>query len=132
MASPTSKTCARSSISSRVSRRQNQGDAAAFDRRFTADALFVTASGMRLLGWEEIYAHHKQSLDRTPSDVTVRFSVLGLSFPGADAAVAHTRQDYLSEDGGTNHGTVVLTKKNGSWWICAMQHTNASVPERRT
>jgi uncharacterized protein (TIGR02246 family) len=106
---------------------QNDHDAARFDRQFTADALFVTASGTRLLGWDEMYAHHKKSLDRADSSVRVRFTVLSVNFLSSDVAIAHTRQEYVSEAGASNHGTAVLTKRDGTWWICAMQHTNLSV-----
>ncbi len=107
----------------------NQYDAAMFDRQFTADALFVTASGKRLLGWDEMYAYHKEALEGRQQGKQVRFSVLSLSFLSQDVAVAHTKQDYVHvPDGGANHGTVVMTRKNGAWWICAMQQTNVVAP----
>lgn len=105
---------------------QNQNDVDLLDRRFTSDALWVTASGTRLLGWDEMNAHHRIALADAPEGLRVRFSILRLHFLSEDVAVAHTRQDYLSPETGTNHGTAVLTKKNGTWWICAMQHTNVA------
>jgi uncharacterized protein (TIGR02246 family) len=103
---------------------QNANDPARIGRPFAADILFVTASGMRLLDWNEMHALHRRSVDDAPDGRSARFSVLDLRFLTPDVAVAHTRQDYLPPESGSNHGTVVLAKKNGAWWICAMQHTN--------
>lgn len=103
---------------------QNQADPVLFDQRFTVDASFVSASGTRLLGWEEVHEQHRAGLASAPPGTRVRLRILELRFLNHDVAVAHTKQEYLAPETGTNHGTVVLTKRNGSWWICAMQHTN--------
>ncbi|MCT7376294.1 SgcJ/EcaC family oxidoreductase [Chelativorans salis] len=102
----------------------NSNDVDLIDRQFTDDVLWVTASGTRLLVWYEMNAHHRQGLDDPPLDLRVTWTMLGIYFLGPDVAVADTKQDYLTPETGTKHGTAVLIKKNQTWWICSMQHTN--------
>lgn len=102
----------------------NHNDVDLIDRQFTDDVLWVTASGKRLLGWDEMNAYHQQGLGDPPPGLRIEWTILNLNFLSPHIAVAHTKQVYLAPETGTNHGIAVLIKKNGAWWICAMQHTN--------
>jgi uncharacterized protein (TIGR02246 family) len=103
----------------------NHNDVELIDRQFTDDVLWLTASGKRLMGWDAMNAYHQMGLADAPSDLRIEWRILSLHFVSPDVAVAHTKQEYLAPETGTNHGTAVLIKKDGAWWICAMQHTNA-------
>lgn len=102
----------------------NHNDVELIDRQFTEDVLWVTASGKRLLGWDEMNAYHQMGVADAPSSLRIEWRILSLHFVSPNVAVAHTKQEYQAPETGTNHGTAMLIKKNEAWWICAMQHTN--------
>lgn len=103
----------------------NRKDATILDGRFTADAVLVVPDGTVLRGWTELFAYHGARLDGPVRDWTTRLSVTGIGRPGPEVAVVHVRQETTTPDRSfANHGTIVAVKRDGAWWIAAMQNTN--------
>lgn len=102
-------------------------DAVKFDGRFTSDIVFTAVNGHRFHGWEEIHAYHKERLEHHAEGIRTWYEIDGITFPSPDIATAFVRQPVTTPEGErTNVGTWVLTKKNGTWWICAIQNTGVA------
>ncbi|MGK5628995.1 SgcJ/EcaC family oxidoreductase [Streptomyces sp. URMC 123] len=107
----------------------NAKDAAILDRWFTADAVTIVPNGTILRGWDELFPYHSARLAGPVKDWSTAFSVLDIAFLGPDTALVNTRQETTTPDGGfANHGTCVLVRKDGQWWLAAMHQTNVVAP----
>jgi uncharacterized protein (TIGR02246 family) len=105
------------------------GDGAAFAAPFAEDALYITATGERLAGRQEIAEQHQrifdgifkgtrlggafQQIKSVSPDVVLVQSVGGILFPGeTDTAVKPN-----------GIATTVLAKRDGAWQIVSFQNT---------
>ncbi|WP_046472328.1 SgcJ/EcaC family oxidoreductase [Allosalinactinospora lopnorensis] len=101
--------------------------AAGFDGRFTADIVFTAVNGRRFHGWEESHAYHKERLENHADGIRTWYEIDRITFPAPDVAVAFVRQPVATPvDERTNVGTWVLVKKNGQWWVSAIQNTGVA------
>lgn len=102
-------------------------DAAAFDARFTADIVFTAVDGRRFHGWEPIHAYHKERLENHAGGIRTWYEVESVGFPAPGVAVAAVRQPVVTPvDERANVGTWVLVKRDGRWWVCAIQNTGVA------
>lgn len=100
-------------------------DADAFDARFSADAVQVTAAGQELRGWDEIHAYHRERLQGHTHGLRVDLDVVNAAFLSTEVAVVHTLQTTTAPGGERrNAGTWTLAKRGGDWWIFAAHQTN--------
>ncbi|GAA2681579.1 SgcJ/EcaC family oxidoreductase [Nonomuraea recticatena] len=107
----------------------NRKDAATLDGPFTRDAAVTAPDGTTLRGWDELFAYHTARLAGPVSDWSTHMSVLRVSPLSPEIAVVHVRQDTTTPDRTfSNHGLLVVTKKDRTWWISAMQNTNVTAP----
>lgn len=102
-------------------------DAEKFDSCFTSDIIFTAVNGQRFYGWADIHAYHKERLDNHAAGIRTRYEVDTITFPAPDVAVAFVRQPIVTSAGErSNIGTWVLVRKEGAWWICAIQNTGVA------
>lgn len=108
----------------------NRKDADVLDRQVAADAVMVAPDGTLLRGWDDLYAYHSARLAGPVVEWHTAFTILSVTPLSPDVAVVHTRQDTTTPDGGlSNHGTCVVTRRDGAWWIAAMHSTNLAAPQ---
>lgn len=99
-------------------------DAAKFDSRFTSDVVFTAVNGQRFYSWEEIHSYHRERLTHHADGIRTWYEIDHIAFPTETVALVFLRQPVRTpQDQRANIGTWVLTKKDGSWWVCAMQNT---------
>lgn len=102
-------------------------DAVKFDARLTSDIIFTAVNGLRFHGWEDIHAYHKERLENHAVGIETWYEIEAVSFPAPDVAVAFVRQPMITSAGKrSNVGTWVLTRKDGVWWVCAIQNTGVA------
>jgi uncharacterized protein (TIGR02246 family) len=100
-----------------------------FMRLFRRDAVWVTAHGRRLVGWDEINAFTHQVLPGAMKESTATYEVVHVVFARPDVAVVAVRQRPLALDGtplpGQPEGrpTYVMAKEGDEWMIVAGQNT---------
>ncbi|MFI6444220.1 YybH family protein [Kitasatospora sp. NPDC050543] len=103
-------------------------DAALLGRGFAADAMVVVPDGTVLRGWDELNAHHLRRLGGPAREWRMVLTTLDLRFLGADAAVVLFRQEMTTPERlFANHGTATVVRRDGRWWIAALQNTNVVV-----
>lgn len=103
-------------------------DAAKFDHRFTEDAVFTAVNGRRFTNWQDLHAYHKDRLANHADGIRTWYEIERIIFPGPDIAVVAIRQPLHTSNGvRANVGTWVLVKRNGQWWVCAVQNTGVAV-----
>ena len=101
-----------------------------FDSRFTSDIIFTAVNGQRFHGWKDIHAYHKERLDNHAAGIQTWYEVDTITFPAPDVAVAFVRQPVVTLTGKrSNVGTWVFVKKQGTWWICAIQNTGVATEQ---
>lgn len=99
-------------------------DAAAFDRMFTEDVVFITPAGAIFRGWDELHAYHRARLGDGP-DARARFELLALRLLTPDHAIVNVEQTlHTAEFSLANRGTWVLLRRDRAWWVCSVHNTN--------
>lgn len=105
----------------------NEKNPAVLDGPFSGDAVVIVPDGTVLRGWHNLFEYHTARLGGPVTGWTTRIKILDVSSPAPDLAILHIRQDTTTPHGAiANHGTVVAVKKEGTWWIGAMQNTNVA------
>ena len=100
-----------------------------FMRLFRHDAVWVTAHGRRLVGWDEINTFTQQVLPGAMKDSTAIYEVVHVVFARPDVAIVAVRQRPVALDGtplvGQQEGrpTYVMANEKGEWMIVAGQNT---------
>ncbi|MFD0898940.1 SgcJ/EcaC family oxidoreductase [Actinomadura sediminis] len=101
--------------------------AAILDRPFAADAVVVVPDGTMIRGWDDLFAYHTARLAGPVADWRTRVTLLDAVSPSPGTAVLHLRQETTGPDlAFANHGTVVAVRRDGAWWIGALQNTNVA------
>lgn len=101
-----------------------------FMRLFRPDAVWVTARGKRLIGWNEINAFTRHVLPGTMMETTATYQVVHILFVRADVAVVNVRQQPVTLDGRPydqqpqGSPVYVMAKDVGEWKIAAGQNTH--------
>ncbi|WP_410582607.1 SgcJ/EcaC family oxidoreductase [Amycolatopsis sp. lyj-108] len=99
-------------------------DAAKFDARFAEDVIFTAVNGVRFTGWDDIHAYHQERLEHHAEGIRTWYEIDRITFPAPGAALVFVRQPVRTEHGTrSNIGTWVLSKKDGQWWVAAIQNT---------
>ncbi|WP_063916017.1 YybH family protein [Nocardia flavorosea] len=99
-------------------------DAAAFDRVFTEDVVFITPAGAIFRGWDELHDYHSARLDDSP-DAQAHFELLALRLLTPDHAIVNVEQTlHTAKFSLANRGTWVLLRRDRSWWVCSVHNTN--------
>ncbi|MGW1998068.1 SgcJ/EcaC family oxidoreductase [Embleya sp. NPDC001921] len=105
----------------------NQKDPAVIDGPFSDDAVVIVPDGTVLRGWSNLFEYHTARLNGPVTGWTTRITMTDISSPAPDLAILHLRQDTTTPQGAfANHGTAVAVRKDGAWWISAMQNTNVA------
>lgn len=105
-----------------------------FMRLFRPDAVWVTAVGRQLIGWEEINAFTHHVLPGAMTEWTATYEVVHILFVRPDVAVVNVRQRPVTLDGRPYDGwpkgspVYVMAKDEGEWKIAAGQNTLLSTP----
>lgn len=126
----------------RLEHAQQTEDIVGFTRLFRADAVWVTAAGRRLIGWDEISEFTRSVLPGAMKVSTARYEIAHITFLRTDVAVVNVDQIPITLDGEPldqpeGRPTYVMTKEQGEWVIAAGQNTQVrdssdAAPERRT
>lgn len=120
-------------ISSALTEAWNAGDARAFARQFTDDALFVNIFAMQADGQEAIVQMHQMIFDTVYRGSVNRFVAEKVRSIGGGSVVAQIRAD-VSVPSGPLAGTVrtlataVIVDDNGTFKIAAFQNTREQAP----
>ncbi|MFB4315811.1 SgcJ/EcaC family oxidoreductase [Actinomadura sp. 21ATH] len=105
----------------------NRKRAAVLDRPFAADAVVVVPDGTLIRGWDDLFAYHTARLAGAVADWRTRVTLLDAASPNPGTAVLHLRQETTGPDlAFANHGTAVAVRRDGAWWISALQNTNVA------
>lgn len=105
----------------------NEKNPAVLDGPFSDDAVVIVPDGTVLRGWHDLFQYHTARLDGPVTGWTTRIKIQSISSPAPGLAILHLRQDTTTPQGAfANHGTVVTVKKDGAWWISALQNTNVA------
>ncbi|QYJ03546.1 SgcJ/EcaC family oxidoreductase [Nocardioides panacisoli] len=108
---------------------QQSEDASAFTALFQQDAVWTTAHGHRMIGWDEIDAFTRRVLPGAMRESTATYRVEHVLFLGADVVVVNVRQQPVTLTGTPVDGVpegrpvYVLAKSDGTWRIAAGQNT---------
>lgn len=101
----------------------------AFMALLAPDAVWTTAHGHRLTGWEQINAFTRRVLPGAMATSTAEYSVEHVTFLRPDVAVVNVRQRPVTLDGAPLHDVpegrpvYVMTREEGRWRIAAGQNT---------
>ncbi|MEU9073307.1 SgcJ/EcaC family oxidoreductase [Kitasatospora sp. NPDC004745] len=108
-----------------VERTQRAKDAEGFLALFHPDALWTTAHGKVLIGFEEIAAFTREVLPRASWDGDVSYEVAHVQFLRPDVAAVKVRQVYRSPEGDSEGAPLyVMTRaEDGRWLLHACQNT---------
>jgi uncharacterized protein (TIGR02246 family) len=107
----------------------------AFMRLFRSDAVWVTAHGKRLTGWEQINAFTQKVLPGAMRESTATYTPVHVLFIRPDVAAVNVRQRPVSLDGQPLHDQpqgsplYILAKDDDGWRIAAAQNTIIIDPE---
>ena len=105
-------------------------DAVAFDSRFTEDILFTAVNGVRFTNWADLHTYHRERLTHHAEGIETWYEIEQITFPAPDIAIAAVRQPMRIATGTReNVGTWVLVRKDGRWWVCAIQNTGVASPQ---
>ena len=93
-----------------------------------ADAVWVTAHGKRLTGWDEINAFTQMVLPGAMSDSMATYTVVNTLFIRPDVAVVNVHQRPVALDGEPldaqeGRPMYVMSKEDNGWKIAAAQNT---------
>ncbi|WP_046780087.1 SgcJ/EcaC family oxidoreductase [Streptomyces yangpuensis] len=107
-----------------VERTQRAKDAEGFLALFHPDALWTTAHGRVLIGFEEIAEFTRAVLPGANWDGEVTYEVVHVQFLRPDVAAVKVRQVYHAPDGGEGAPLYVMTREaDGPWLLTACQNT---------
>ncbi|WP_406466045.1 SgcJ/EcaC family oxidoreductase [Streptomyces sp. NBC_00111] len=108
-----------------VERSQRAKDAEGFLALFHPDALWTTAHGKVLIGFDAIAEFTRSVLPRSDWDGEVTYEVVHNQFLRPDVAAVKVRQVYRSDEGGSEGAPLyVMTKSDdGAWLLHACQNT---------
>jgi uncharacterized protein (TIGR02246 family) len=112
-----------------VERGFNANDAALMNRHLAADAVVVSAMGVRVEGLPEIMAVSEQGLAGPLRDQYARYEVRDVRFLRPDVALAYKEAYAVTADGepiDLDHAMCalyVLVKEDGRWLVKARQNT---------
>ncbi|MFE3761448.1 SgcJ/EcaC family oxidoreductase [Streptomyces sp. NPDC059104] len=108
-----------------VERTQRAKDAEGFLALFHPDALWTTAHGKVLIGFDAIAEFTRAVLPHANWDGEVTYEVLHTRFLRPDVAAVKVRQVYHSAEGDTEGAPLyVMTKRDdGTWLLHACQNT---------
>jgi uncharacterized protein (TIGR02246 family) len=112
-----------------VERTQRAKDAEGFLALFHSDAIWTTAHGKVLLGFEAIAEFTRAVLPTADWDGEVTYEVVHTQFLRPDVAAVKVRQIYRSAEGDTEGAPLyVMTKQDdGRWLLHACQNTGVRV-----
>ncbi|MDX3534553.1 SgcJ/EcaC family oxidoreductase [Streptomyces sp. MB09-01] len=111
-----------------VERTQRAKDAEGFLALFHPDALWTTAHGKVLVGFEEIAAFTRTVLPAASWDGEVTYEVVHIQFLRPDVAAVKVRQLYRGADE-TSEGAplyVMTREPEGRWLLTACQNTQVA------
>src|SRR5436190_66255 len=108
-----------------VERTQRAEDAEGFLALFHPDALWTTAHGKVLVGFDAIAEFTRAVLPNADWDGEVTYEAVHTQFLRPDVAAVKVRQVYHSADGDTEGAPLyVMTKQgDGTWLLHACQNT---------
>ncbi|MFI9066485.1 SgcJ/EcaC family oxidoreductase [Streptomyces sp. NPDC053429] len=109
-----------------VERTQREKDAEGFLALFHPDAIWTTAHGKVLIGFEEIAAFTRAVLPAASWDGRVTYGVTHTVFLRPDVAAVKVRQVYAPAEGAGSEGAplYVMTRQgDGRWLLTACQNT---------
>ncbi|MET8752269.1 SgcJ/EcaC family oxidoreductase [Streptomyces sp. NPDC004667] len=108
-----------------VERTQRAKDAEGFLALFHPDALWTTAHGKVLIGFDAIAEFTRAVLPRANWDGEVTYEAVHTQFLRPDVAAVKVRQVYRSAEGDTEGAPLyVMTKQeDGTWLLNACQNT---------
>lgn len=113
-----------------VERTQRAKDAEGFLALFHQDALWTTAHGKVLIGFDAIAEFTRAVLPNSTWDGDVTYEAVHTQFLRPDVAAVKVRQVYHSAEGDTEGAPLyVMTKQeNGAWLLHACQNTAVHTP----
>ncbi|MFD0899492.1 SgcJ/EcaC family oxidoreductase [Actinomadura sediminis] len=108
-----------------VERAQQAKDAEGFLKLFHPDALWTTAHGKVLIGFDAIAEFTRAVLPNAVFEGPVTYEAVHVQFLRPDVAAVKVRQVYHSPDGDTEGAPLyVMTKgEDGRWLLHACQNT---------
>lgn len=107
-----------------VERTQRAKDAEGFLALFHPDALWTTAHGKVLIGFEEIAAFTRAVLPAASWDGEVTYEVVHIQFLRPDVAAVKVRQVYGAGEASEGAPLYVMTREpGGRWLLTACQNT---------
>ena len=115
-----------------LERTQRTEDVEGFIALFDADAVWVSAAGVRLIGQRQIAEFTSKVLPGAFVDGSVRYDVEHIRFITDDVALTGVDQEYLDAEEQPMSPPVkgrpsyIWRKQNGQWFIASGQNT--SVP----
>lgn len=115
-----------------VERTQRAKDAEGFLALFHPDALWTTAHGKVLIGFDAIAEFTRAVLPAATWDGEVTYEVTHTQFLRPDVAAVKVRQVYRSADGSGSEGAplYVMTRDGGGrWLLTACQNTQVKTAE---
>lgn len=112
-----------------VERAQRAKDAEQFLALFHPDALWTTAHGKVLIGFDAIAEFTRAVLPHASGDGEVTYEAVHTQFLRPDVAAVKVRQVYHSAEGDTEGAPLyVMTKQgDGTWLLHACQNTEVRV-----
>ncbi|CAL9676039.1 hypothetical protein SUDANB15_07769 (plasmid) [Streptomyces sp. enrichment culture] len=112
-----------------VERAQRAKDVEGFLALFHPDALWTTAHGKVLIGFEAIAEFTRAVLPNASWDGEVTYEAVHTQFLRPDVAAVKVRQVYHSAEGDTEGAPLyVMTKQaDGTWLLHACQNTEVRV-----
>ncbi|MFF3676221.1 SgcJ/EcaC family oxidoreductase [Streptomyces sp. NPDC002120] len=112
-----------------VERTQRAKDAEGFLALFHPDALWTTAHGKVLIGFEDIAAFTRAVLPAASWDGDVTYEAVHIQFLRPDVAAVKVRQIYHGADGIGSEGAplyVMTREADGPWLLTACQNTQVA------
>ncbi|WP_268984710.1 SgcJ/EcaC family oxidoreductase [Streptomyces sp. CC228A] len=112
-----------------VQRTQREKDAEGFLELFHPDALWTTAHGKVLIGFDAIAEFTRAVLPQATWDGEVTYEAVHIQFLRPDVAAVKVRQVYHAATGDTEGAPLyVMTKQqDGAWLLHACQNTEVRV-----
>ncbi len=112
-----------------VERSQLSEDVDGFLALFDADAVWVSAGGVRLVGRETIAEGTRKVLPGAFADGSVRYRVAHVRFITPDIALTNIDQEYLTSTGEAliprqeGRPSYIWARRDGRWLIASGQNT---------
>lgn len=108
-----------------VERTQRAKDAEGFLALFRSDAIWTTAHGKVLIGFDAIGEFTRAVLPNADWDGDVTYEVVHIQFLRPDVAAVKIRQVYHSADGDTEGAPLYIVTKqsDGTWLLHVGQNT---------